>query len=195
MRAPLLHEKKTSGILAFLGDLPVKKRSSQGFTLVEIILAIGILAFSLSAILALFPVAINTARDSRQETTITQIAQSILADLHLAENGTARIFSTGFNPTDEEAYQDLPLGEAGGVSVFTGYTANGRPWTSPLNNALYENGMTGAPDPPLFVARVTATFNTPDHPGLTRIDIEIGATAVAPRDSRQNYTFVTLIRP
>jgi uncharacterized protein (TIGR02598 family) len=52
----------------------------KGFSLIEVVLALGIVGFSLIGILGLFPVALNTAKDSQNETRVAFIAQSIYSD-------------------------------------------------------------------------------------------------------------------
>jgi uncharacterized protein (TIGR02598 family) len=53
----------------------------SGFSLIEIVLALGIITYVLVAILMLFPLALNTAADSKNETRATFIAQNLLAEL------------------------------------------------------------------------------------------------------------------
>lgn len=52
-------------------------RKSAGFSLVEVTLAIGIIAFALLAIFALIPVGLNSSRDAIDDTTTSLIAQDI----------------------------------------------------------------------------------------------------------------------
>lgn len=177
----------TSHQAALLEPLVVRPRVS-GFTLIEIVLAIGILSFALMAILGLFPVAFETARDSRQETVMALIAQSIEADIRRASGATARVMVTGFNPADAGAYQDLPLNTNG--QVFIAYGNNGRPWSARPGPADYANGMNG----PDYLAHVTCTYNPPEHPGMARIDISVEAPAAAPQSARTKIHFVTLKR-
>lgn len=56
-------------------------RSSSGFSLVEVMLAIGIVAFAVVGILTAFPVGIEAARDSRDENTAALIADDIFTRL------------------------------------------------------------------------------------------------------------------
>lgn len=57
------------------------KRSLRGFSLVEVVIAIGVVSFAIVAILGVFPVGLNTGRSAQNETRATQIAQDILASL------------------------------------------------------------------------------------------------------------------
>jgi type II secretory pathway pseudopilin PulG len=51
--------------------------SSSGFSLVEVMLAIGIVAFAVVGVLTAFPVGIEAARDSRDENTAALIADDV----------------------------------------------------------------------------------------------------------------------
>ena len=56
-------------------------RNNPGFSLVEVVLAIGVVAFCLFAILGMFPVALKTQQTSVGQTTANEILAQILADL------------------------------------------------------------------------------------------------------------------
>lgn len=56
----------------------LKKTSSPAFSLIEIVLALGITTFCLVALLGLFSVAIRTSRESAEELLAAHLAQSIL---------------------------------------------------------------------------------------------------------------------
>lgn len=55
--------------------------SAQAFSLVEVVLALGIVAFAIVAILGAFPAALQTSRSSQSETRAAQIAQDVLVSL------------------------------------------------------------------------------------------------------------------
>lgn len=159
-----------------------------GFTLIEIVLAIGILAFALVGILGLFPVALETARESKEETIMAQIAQSIEADIRRSSGPTAAIMVTGFNPAESSSYQALPLNQSG--QMILAYGANGRPWEVQPNPANYASGFRG----PDYLARVTSTFDPPEHPGLARVEISVESPAGAPETARKKISFITFKR-
>lgn len=51
-----------------------------GFSLVEVVMALGILAFAITALLGAFAVGMNTDRESIEELEATHILQSIIAE-------------------------------------------------------------------------------------------------------------------
>lgn len=55
--------------------------SRRGFSLVEVVLALGVISFAIVAILGVFPVGLNTSHSAQDETRAPQIAQTIFATL------------------------------------------------------------------------------------------------------------------
>lgn len=54
---------------------------SQGFTLIEVVLALCVVSFGLVGILGLFPVGLNSVRESIQDTRSAHLSRSIAATL------------------------------------------------------------------------------------------------------------------
>ncbi len=55
--------------------------TNDGFTLVEVVLALGIIGFAILAILGILPVGLNTGRSAQDETRAAQIAQTIIESI------------------------------------------------------------------------------------------------------------------
>src|SRR5205085_3752562 len=76
-------------------------RDTRGFSLVEVVLAIGVVAFCLFAILGMFPVALKTQQTSVRQTTANEILAQILADLRadvrLPPGQASKEQTSGFN--------------------------------------------------------------------------------------------------
>ena len=60
-------------------------RSSSGFSLVEITLALGIVAFVLIAVLGLFGVGLDSSRRSASDTVISQVVNQVLSDTRTSD--------------------------------------------------------------------------------------------------------------
>ena len=58
-----------------------RSRDWPAFSLVEVVLALGVAAFSLIAVFALLPVGVQTHRNATSQTTATGIIASVIADL------------------------------------------------------------------------------------------------------------------
>lgn len=76
-------------------------RISAAFSLVEVVLAIGVVAFCLFAVAGMFPVGLKTQQTSTQQTTANQIVAQILADLRadvrLPPGQASKEQNSGFN--------------------------------------------------------------------------------------------------
>ncbi|MDR0533234.1 MAG: hypothetical protein LBH01_04700 [Verrucomicrobiales bacterium] len=57
-------------------------RPDKGFSLVEVVLALGVASFALLAIIGMLPVGVNTQQDSMRETIATNIGTAIINDLN-----------------------------------------------------------------------------------------------------------------
>lgn len=75
------------------------RRSRQGFSLVEVVLALGVISFSLVSLLGLLPVGLNSLRDALQINTQAQIIQSVASEIQISrfsDLDTADFLSTRF---------------------------------------------------------------------------------------------------
>lgn len=77
-----------------------------GFSLVEVVVALGVISFAIVAILGVIPTGLKTGRSAQDETRAPQIAQAIFASLssqaqtkfpHLVINQPATPSSAGFS--------------------------------------------------------------------------------------------------
>lgn len=79
---------------------------SPGFSLVEVIVALGIIAFALSILLALMPVGLRSATDAVQETLAANLSEKIFAEMRaspqLRQPGT-RYYDSAGRETDRQA--------------------------------------------------------------------------------------------
>jgi len=72
---------------------PKASRQRAAFSLIEIILAVAVIAFALTAILGMFPVAVGAATDSQRETQAALIARSIFDQLQARPETPTRYFT------------------------------------------------------------------------------------------------------
>lgn len=62
-------------------SLQRSRLSATSFTLVEVVLALGVIGFAIVAIIGVLPVGLSTGRSAQDETRAAQIAQDIFASL------------------------------------------------------------------------------------------------------------------
>lgn len=136
------------------------------FSLIEIVLAVGIISFALVGILGLFPVALGAAADSREETQATFIADQVFAGL-----SSPIPFLPDASGSKHGASADLLTNRE--TTLYFGQ--EGELLTS-ASQALYE-------------AEIKWTANNPSA-GLTRVDLRI---ATPPGQTESKYNFVSLV--
>ena len=113
-----------------------------GFTLTEVLMAVGILGVGLTMVASIFPVAVDQSRRSQDQTSAALCARSVAAMLRVRHNSvlkTLRPMGAGFqarpvlllNPqlvyrpswflygSDKRSYDGLPLWEAGNYVART----------------------------------------------------------------------------
>lgn len=146
---------------------------AAGFSLIEIVLALGIISFAIVAIMGLFPVALRSAQESQRETRAALIAQQINGDLAASTNTTNRVVSVGTN---------LVTVNMAATNTFTfGYDqAGGTLASTNLTNAIFAAEVLVTPDIPFTgLSQVQTTVYTPP-------------TAAVTASGRSSYVFVTV---
>src|SRR6187551_60791 len=61
--------------------MTLRSHDWRAFSLIEVVLALGVAAFSLIAVFALLPVGVQTNRNAISQTATTEILASVIADL------------------------------------------------------------------------------------------------------------------
>ncbi|MDD5199666.1 MAG: type II secretion system protein [Terrimicrobiaceae bacterium] len=156
--------------------------SGAAFSLIEIVIAVGIISFALVGILGLFPAAINSATDSQRETQAALIAHRIFSDL-----GTQAPF--------QQTKDDLTKPDS--VATVNLATTTKKTYTAEYD----EGGMlpghasgTGAKTTgaPVYYVETIVEPST-QSPNLARVEIDVSAPASAPAARRKTFVFVTLL--
>ena len=161
-----------------------------GFSLVEVALALGVVAFALVAILGMVPVAIDAAQQSRDETRATFIARGLLETLRSGEDGGYVIESA---PGDFSAasYPDDPAGVAGFARRHYFAYDSGGELLGATAAGVFDGGG-GAPSGAVYLARLSLDGR---DDGLVHAEALVETPAAAARDNRSSYPFVTLVAP
>jgi uncharacterized protein (TIGR02598 family) len=101
----------------------------EGFSLVEVVVALGIVSFAVIAILGLIPSGLNTLKDSTGETVRAQIVRSIAASA-LTANFSSLNASVSFDnagqpllPTDTATYPRYTVNATTDAPSFPGSTS------------------------------------------------------------------------
>jgi len=159
---------------------------SRGFSLVEVVLALGVIAFAVVGIMGLFAVAMKSAQESQRETRATLIAQQIFSDLRLS-GGTNRMLVRGPSPTNSSWIVTNFSLAADGNTAFLAYDLAGNGLTNSLASA---NPVPDASA--IFVATIAVDTNT-GASNLSHVQVTVETPAAAPSANRSKFTFVTLM--
>jgi type II secretory pathway pseudopilin PulG len=163
---------------------------SAAFSLVEAALSLAIVSFAMIAIMGLFPVAAQTARESSNETRATVIARRIFDELQsLPASNTALVRGPSVTNTDWRL-GGLDLSSSS-VHVLT-YDEQGEGLTNEVSPEAFPNPIS-APGA-YFVAEVRLTPDSPS-PGISRVQATVEAPSSAPSARRSRFVFVTLMNP
>jgi type II secretory pathway pseudopilin PulG len=177
--------------------LSLRDRAIQAFSLIEIVLAVGVISFALVGILGLFPVALQTATSSQRETQAALIARSIFSDLE-SETGAKRYVFIGKDTTDiseagsgKDSDRDkIPVNLTEGKKYYLAYDESGLPLSDKIGAGEYASGMAKAG----FLAEVSVVAPTdPPGIGLTQVEVTVSAPGVAAAARRIPYPFVSVL--
>lgn len=98
------------------------RASSRGFSLVEVMISVGIVAFAVVGILTAFPVGIEAARDSRDENTASMIADDLFTRMRSQAFGGSTIIGGNSFVWPEVPWKKQT---AGLKTDYTGWTPTG----------------------------------------------------------------------
>lgn len=158
---------------------PISRRLGTAFSLVEVVIALGIVSFAVLAIVGMLPMALKSAQESMRETDATLIAQRIFAELKTGSganrtvikdtNTKSETISLSANSTNNLAFKQDGIPQAFFLS------------TNSPQDALYD-----------FYAQISVLANT-GVANLSRVQVDIAAPAAAPAANRTTNSFTTLI--
>lgn len=151
------------------------------FSLIEVVLALGIISFALVGIMGLFPVAMKSAQESQRETRATFIAQQVFGDLG-SDTGPQR-YIVSDSPTGSNATR---------IAVNLTAVATNPPYVIYFDDSGIPIGSVADPAA-AFIANIGVIPNTPVA-GLAKIEATIQTPASAASSNRASYTFVTLLK-
>jgi uncharacterized protein (TIGR02598 family) len=157
-----------------------------GFSLVEAALSLAIFSFAIVAILGLFPVALQTAKESSAETRATLIARRIVDEIQ-SRPATNITLIRGVSVTNASSrISGLDLSSS--FSSVLLYDEQGEGMTNEVAAQDFASGITAAGV--YFATEVSLTANLP-RPGISRLQATVEAPASAPSSRRSRFVFVT----
>ena len=161
---------------------PKASRQRAAFSLIEIILAVAVIAFALTAILGMFPVAVGAATDSQRETQAALIARSIFDQLQARPETPTRYFTLASDADDnpDQDSKQIPI-QLDGTNTYP---------AAVVLNSDSEPLTGGASDPAMaYTVDIAVTPLSAPSDKLSQVTVTVNT-----RSKNVSYPFSTLIR-
>ena len=205
----------TSTPFIFLTPSPLKplipRRPPAGFSLTEVVIALGIFAVSMVGVIALFPVASSAGRESSEETQAAILAQTIFSDLRSSTQAKGK--SAGWivrGPNTFSLSQWIfPVSLTAGSSNYVAYNLLPRENSSGpdgtgmigqpiclkainqnLSASSFSNAITVSNA--IFAAQI-AVNPVPGLTGLAQVNVSVQTPANVVLTNRRSYVFQSLL--
>lgn len=166
--------------------LPRTGIDTSGFTLSEILIALGIFAVAVTGLMALFPVAQTTEREATQEWQAAMIASGIMEVLALPSSQGKRRISVAMN-NESPRWEFLNENDATNVAVL--YDSSCEP-VRPLGTKECDLPV---PDHDGTAVATLRLSRKASLPGVTVAEIDVSSPSAAPVNGRSVRRFVRLL--
>jgi prepilin-type N-terminal cleavage/methylation domain-containing protein len=213
--SPPAFRHATSTPFIFLTPSPLKplipRRPPAGFSLTEVVIALGIFAVSMVGVIALFPVASSAGRESSEETQAAILAQTIFSDLRSSTQAKGK--SAGWivrGPDTFNANQWIrPISLTTGSTNYVGYdliprvNSSGPDGTGMIGQPIclkainqnlsataFSNAITVSNA--IFAAQI-AVNPVPGLTGLAQVNVSVQTPANVVLTNRRSYVFQSLL--
>jgi len=188
---------------------PPVKLNARAFSLTEVVIALGIFAVSMVGVLALFPVASSTGRESSEETQAAILAQTVFSDLSISagNRGATNAWLIWGKDTFGDLIQPVSLTSDNDIAIAYDVKRRDRqdsaqgapPIGMPLalkalqevSTAQYSSGVNDLPTATyLSLLRIRPVSGLA---GLAQVTIEVSTPANVALANRRVFTFSSLI--
>ena len=213
--SPPAFRHATSTPFIFLTPSPLKplipRRPPAGFSLTEVVIALGIFAVSMVGVIALFHVASSAGRESSEETQAAILAQTIFSDLRSSTQAKGK--SAGWivrGPDTFNANQWIrPISLTTGSTNYVGYdliprvNSSGPDGTGMIGQPIclkainqnlsataFSNAITVSNA--IFAAQI-AVNPVPGLTGLAQVNVSVQTPANVVLTNRRSYVFQSLL--
>ena len=190
----------------------IPRRPPAGFSLTEVVIALGIFAVSMVGVIALFPVASSAGRESSEETQAAILAQTIFSDLRSSTQAKGK--SAGWivrGPDTFNANQWIrPISLTTGSTNYVGYdliprvNSSGPDGTGmigqPISLKAINTNISSASAfaqpitaPGAIFAAQIAVNPVPGLTGLAQVNVSVQTPANVVLTNRRSYVFQSLL--
>lgn len=178
---------------------------SAAFSLIEVVVAIGIFSFIIVGIIGLFPILLENQKLTVFDNRGVLITQHPLSRMQNATNLASVFLNRGYDKSNETAFVIKHLFWEGNASrpLVLGIQADGTSVGAVLKESDWENASISPDDPTgaSSIENITIkakiglrkTGISPSLPGLYRFDCEVSQPANLPLAARMKSSFSTLV--
>jgi uncharacterized protein (TIGR02598 family) len=150
-----------------------KRSNQQGFSLIEVAMAMAITAFAILTTIAVFPLALKTFQESRNDTIAAQIVQQIVNEFNLSDVATIYRNCDSANATNRDPIrQDIRYYDDQGV--LTTEDSRDRP---PIYTATINVGI---PQVPAGAPQLST--------GLMVLEVDLNIKSSTAAQKNKNYS-------
>ena len=153
---------------------------NAAFSLVEVVVALGIVSFAIVAVMGMLPIALKTSRESMTETDATMIARRIFSEISCGTN-SQRSLSTDTN----NGVKAINLA-TDSSNTFIAFRETGEALYATNTNSTVNSINTD------YLAQISISTNT-GISNLSRVLVDILSPAAASPTNRATNSFVTLV--
>lgn len=147
-----------------------------GFSLVEVVIALGIVSFAVVAIVGMLPIALKTAKDSMFKTDATLAARRVFSELQSGSGSNRMVCTCDIGATT------ISL-NANSTNILA-FNSEGKP--------MFRTDSLEANPAVDFFAEILVSTNT-GASNLSQVQVNISRPAAAPTNARTTNSFTTLI--
>ncbi|MEM7147504.1 MAG: hypothetical protein AAF591_20480 [Verrucomicrobiota bacterium] len=175
-----------------------------GFTIVEVVVAIGIFAVAVLPLIALMAMGVQSNQESAERSRAAMIAESIFSELRQSSSATGPIVRVRSDGSPKNQYWGTPgsLSAIPGREVYLAYDADGEV-VNEYGAGRYGTGDPSAPMEVTAIVKVAfedaesggklykdAGSEIEESKGLIKVEVSVEYPVVAAAESRRAYTFV-----
>ena len=157
-------------------------RHHNAFSLLEILIAIGLFAVVITGLLTLFPVALRTEKSGEDETRATLIASGVMEALQSGDGIGPLSLATGMS-------NGIPVWEMLQTNVSVSYNAS----CEPIQSLSAKEAVLPVVDPAAATVVTLSLVSKPSMPGILTAEVAVASPASAPAANRSIQKFVRLI--
>lgn len=165
---------------------PRLPRHPAAFSLLEILVALGLFAIAIAGLLALFPIALHSDKESEEETRSLFIASGVMEALNSGEGHGIFQLATGMS-------NSVPVLEILSPSknsfFFIAYNTS----CEPIRKLTASEAELPVNDPNASAIVTLALISKPPLPGLLTAEVTIASPASAPASGRSTKHFTRLV--